>query len=154
MENFFIAAGISIVLVTVCMAMFYEILAHVWVNLPRLDGHPRLQILATILATFVGHTIAVWAFGIVFYVLAQHMGFGALTGEIDHELIDYVYFSSVSYSSLGLGDVYPTGGLQLLVGVEAITGLILIGWSITFTYLVTDKYLTHRLRRLRGNPKE
>jgi hypothetical protein len=34
--------------------------------------------------------------------------------------------------------------LRLLVGIEAILGLILIGWTITFTYIVTERYLAHR----------
>lgn len=147
MEQFAIAGSLSLLLILVCSAMFYEVLAHVWVNLPRLEGRPRLQILLTILATFLAHTVAVWAFGLTYYVLDKHFGFGTLAGNISHEMLEYVYFSSVSYSSLGLGDVYPTEGLQLLVGVEAILGLILIGWSVTFTYLVTEKYLVHRRER-------
>ncbi len=147
MTNFLIASGISLGLILFCVAVFYEIMAHVWLALPRLEGRPRAQILFTVIASFVGHTIAVWAFGMIYYLLANHFGFGTLAGNIDHELIDYVYFSSVAYSSLGMGDIYPTGGLQLLVGVEAILGLILIGWTITFTYIVTDKYLAHRKER-------
>lgn len=56
----------------------------------------------------------------------------------------------VSYSSLGLGDVYPVGGIQLLVGVEVITGLILIGWTITYTFIVTERYLAHKKERHAG----
>lgn len=147
METFLIAAAISLGLIVFCVAVFYEIMAHVWLLLPKIDECPRAQILFTVLASFIGHTVAVWAFGVVYYVLAQYFHFGELHGEIDHEIIDYVYFSAVSYSSLGLGDVYPTGGLQLLVGVEAILGLILIGWTITFTYIVTERYLAHRKER-------
>jgi hypothetical protein len=144
MENFFIASVISLGLIIFCVAVFYEIMAHVWVRLPRLEGRHRTQILFTVLASFLGHTMAVWVFGATYFLLANHFGFGALEGHIDHHILDYVYFSVVSYSSLGLGDVTPTGGLRLLVGVEAITGLILIGWTITFTYIVTEKYLVHR----------
>mgnify|MGYP000870007209 CR=1 FL=1 len=153
MEKFAIASVISVWLIIFCVSVFYEIMAHVWLTLPRLEGRPRAQILFTVLASFVGHTVAVWVFGLVYYVLANHFHFGGLTGAIDHELIDYVYFSSVSYSSLGFGDVYATEGLQLLVGVEAILGLILIGWTITFTYIVTDKYLAHRKEKHHGGPK-
>jgi hypothetical protein len=147
MSAFLIASLISAALIIFCVVVFYEILAHVWLFLPKLEGSPRLQILFTVLAAFVGHTIAIWAFGLTYFALAQYFHFGELMGEIDHELIDYVYFSSVTYTSLGLGDVYPARGLQLIVGVEAITGLILIGWTITFTYLVTEKYLAHRRER-------
>ena len=144
MTNFLIASLISLGLITFCVAVFYEIMAHVWLRLPRLEGRPRTQILFTVIASFAGHTIAVWAFALTYFVLANHLGFGALTGNIEHHILDYVYFSVVSYSSLGLGDVAPTGGLRLLVGVEAILGLILIGWTITFTYIVTERYLAHR----------
>jgi hypothetical protein len=144
MVDFIIASGISLALILACVTIFYEVLAHVWVNLPKLEGRPRAQIIFTILATFFAHTVAVWIFGAAYYLLDKQFGFGTLGGNISHELLEYVYFSAVSYSSLGLGDVYPTEGLQLLVGVEAILGLILIGWSVTFTYLVTEKYLFHR----------
>lgn len=152
--NFLAASAISAGLIVVCVAAFYEIMAHVWLVLPRLEGRPRTQILFTVLASFVGHTIAVWAFALAYYVLVNQLGFGALTGHTDHNLLDYVYFSVVSYSSLGLGDVAPTGGLRLLVGVEAILGLILIGWTITFTYIVTEKYLVHRREKHRKGRKD
>lgn len=144
MAQFLIASLVSLALIISCSALFYEVLAHVWVNLPRLEGRPRTQILLTILASFMAHTVAVWVFGLSYYVLDHTFHFGSLGGNISHELLEYVYFSAVSYSSLGLGDVYPTEGLQMLVGVEAILGLIFIGWSVTFTYLVTEKYLFHR----------
>lgn len=144
MENFFIASAVALGLITFCVAVFYEIMAHVWLVLPRLEGRPRTQILFTVLASFAGHTVAVWMFALTYFVLANHLGFGMLTGNIDHHILDYVYFSVVSYSSLGLGDVAPTGGLRLLVGIEAILGLVLIGWTIAFTYLVTERYLAHR----------
>ncbi|MFZ4540997.1 MAG: ion channel [Rickettsiales bacterium] len=144
MLAFLIATLLCFGLVVTCVVIFYEVLAHVWVNLPRLDGRPRLQILLSILAMFVAHSVAVWIYGATYYVLDKIFDFGSLSGAVTHDFFSYIYFSAVSYSSLGLGDVYPTGGLQLLVGVEAITGLILIGWSVTFTYVVTEKYLFHR----------
>jgi hypothetical protein len=56
----------------------------------------------------------------------------------------------VSYTSLGLGDVYPQGGVRLLTGVEALVGLLMIAWSASFTYLSMEKYWPlHRTRRAR-----
>lgn len=147
MQNFIIAACVSFGLISFCVAVFYEIMAHVWVLLTKLEGHPRTQIFVTVMSSFLAHTIAVWAFGLAYYGLSHWFNFGQLEGKIDHEVLDYIYFSVVSYSSLGLGDVYPVGGLQLLVGVEAITGLILIGWTITYTFIVTERYLAHKRER-------
>ncbi len=146
MESFLIASLISLALIVVSVILFYEILAHVWLWLPKIEGKPALQILLTILAAFVGHTIVIWIFGLTYYALANHAGFGSLGGAV-HGIRDYVYFSGVTYSSLGLGDVYPTGDMRMLIAVEVILGLILIGWTITFTYLFTEKYLVHKRER-------
>ena len=53
--------------------------------------------------------------------------------------LDYLYFSSVTYTSLGLGDVFPVGHLRFLTGVEALNGLVLIAWTGAFTYLAMGK---------------
>ena len=42
------------------------------------------------------------------------------------------------------GNLLMVVGLQMLVGIESILGLILTGWTVTFTYIVTEKYLAHR----------
>jgi hypothetical protein len=33
----------------------------------------------------------------------------------------------------------PTGPLRLLVGVEALNGLLLIGWSASYIYLAMER---------------
>jgi hypothetical protein len=61
-------------------------------------------------------------------------------------------FSAVTYTSLGLGDYYPTRNLWLIAGVEALNGLVLIGWSASFTYLAMETYWPlHRRRRHRDS---
>jgi len=52
--------------------------------------------------------------------------------------MELFYYSAVSYTSLGLGDIWPHGHLRLLTSIEAINGLFLIGWSVTFTYPVLN----------------
>jgi len=144
LSSFLFASLICLVLIVVSVAVFYEILAHLWLLLPRIEGKPRSQILLTILATFVGHTIVVWLFGLAYYALAHYTQFGELGGVEEQHVLNYVYFSGVTYSSLGLGDVYPKGDMRLMIAVEAILGLILIGWSIAITYFATEKYLIHK----------
>jgi hypothetical protein len=43
---------------------------------------------------------------------------------------------------LGYGDVVPHGPLRLLAGVEALTGLLMIGWSASFTYVSMARFWT------------
>ncbi|MBN8544476.1 MAG: two pore domain potassium channel family protein [Alphaproteobacteria bacterium] len=142
--SFLIASLICLALIIAGVVIFYEILAHLWLLLPKFEGKPRSQILLTILATFIGHTAVIWLFGITYYVLASYTQFGMLGGVEEHHLLNYIYFSGVTYSSLGLGDVYPKGDMRLMIAVEAILGLVLIGWTITITYFATEKYLIHK----------
>ena len=57
-----------------------------------------------------------------------------------YHFVDYLYFSTATYTSLGYGDIYPLGGLRLMAGIETITGLMMIAWSASFTYLTMEKF--------------
>ena len=48
---------------------------------------------------------------------------------------DVLYFSLITYTSLGYGDIAPLGPARLLAGIESLIGLGLIAWSASFTYL-------------------
>lgn len=144
--SFLIAGVATIGLLALCVMMFYEILALVWVRLPGLDGRPRTQIFITLGSTLLGHVVAIALFGASSYLLARYTPVGVLQGG-GQGLMDYMYFSALSYSSLGIDNVRAIGDLQLLVAMEAILGLVLIGWTITYTYLVTEKFLMHRMKR-------
>jgi hypothetical protein len=61
-------------------------------------------------------------------------------GNHNGSLMDSVYFSFTTYSSLGFGDVEPIGDIRFLVGLEALTGLVLIAWTASFMYLEMSRY--------------
>ena len=60
---------------------------------------------------------------------------------------DFLYFSVTTYTSLGFGDHLPLSHSRLLAGVQALTGLMLIGWSVSFTYLAMERYWPEHVRR-------
>ncbi len=60
---------------------------------------------------------------------------GHLSGNYDGSLMDSVYFSFTTYTTLGFGDITPFGHLRHLVGIEALTGLVLITWSASFLFI-------------------
>jgi hypothetical protein len=90
-------------------------------------------------------------FGFVYYLL-HYFSLGTLTGAaIEHgkytfDIFGCLYFSAVIYSTLGLGDISPEGALRMITGVEALSGFILIGWTVSFTFLAMQKFweLPHR----------
>lgn len=51
-----------------------------------------------------------------------------------------LYFSAETYTTLGFGDLTPAGPVRLLAGVEALNGLLLIGWSASYTYIAMERF--------------
>lgn len=129
----------SIVMVTLTVMVHYEALRLIsdWL-LPRLRLHPRHAMIYVIFGVFLAHTIEVWLFAACYDVMVSS-GVGRFFGHMSGTYLDYLYFSAVSYTSLGFGDVYPYGGLRLVTGVEALCGLLMIGWSAWFTYLCMER---------------
>ncbi|MHB8622686.1 MAG: ion channel [Sulfuricaulis sp.] len=55
-------------------------------------------------------------------------------------MVTDLHFSAETYTSIGFGDIYPLGTLRMIAGIEAPSGLLLIGWSASFTYLAMLKF--------------
>ena len=88
---------------------------------------------------FIAHAISIFIYSLTYWVLIHYAGFADLSGNIPDHFPTYLYFSATTYSSLGVGDVFPVGSLRFLTGIEAINGLILITWSAAFTYFSVQK---------------
>ncbi|MDD2815882.1 MAG: ion channel [Thiotrichaceae bacterium] len=141
MHEFLIGSAFSMLLVLITILMHYETLRVLSIYLPRMHMiHPRMRLMLVIVGVFTGHTIEIWLFGIAFYLLETHLKMGHFGGLSTEIFMDYVYFSAVCYTSLGLGDMYPTGMLRMLTGAEALVGLLMIAWSGSFTYLAMEKF--------------
>jgi voltage-gated potassium channel Kch len=49
------------------------------------------------------------------------------------------YFSFVTFTTLGYGDIVLQGPERLLTGVEALNGMLLIGWSVALLFQVVRR---------------
>lgn len=134
----FQALALSTILVAACIAIHYEMLRLTSVLLPELKLAVRLKVLLVVFGCFVAHTIEVWLYAAA-YLLLDQFGLGSLKGHTEEHFADFLYFSATSYSTLGIGDVYPTGVFRLISGIESINGLFLIAWSTSFTYFVMNR---------------
>ena len=127
-------------LVTVTGFLHYEVLRGLNASLPRLAVPDRLKILVVIAIAFVRHALEILLYGIAVYLLVAHGGAGELAGASDSLFSTSLYFSAEPYTSLGFGDVTPNGPIRLLAGVEALNGLLLIGWTASFTYISMERF--------------
>ncbi|NCF23906.1 MAG: two pore domain potassium channel family protein [Gammaproteobacteria bacterium] len=58
------------------------------------------------------------------------------------ELPDFetsVYFSFVTFTTLGYGDITLSEGYRLLSGIQALNGILLVGWSTALMFAVVQK---------------
>ena len=59
-----------------------------------------------------------------------------------------VYFSIVTFTTLGYGDItLPQEEWRLLSGVEALNGILLVGWTTAFLFAVVQRSWSHSARR-------
>jgi len=78
------------------------------------------------------HTTSAWAWAGVYYTLGEFTEFSRA-----------LYFSVVTSTTLGYGDITLTGRWQLLASFEAMGGLILFGASTAFLLGVTKSWFSH-----------
>ena len=62
------------------------------------------------------------------------------SGPAGRSLASCLYFSAETYTSLGFGDLTPVGPLRMIAGVEALNGLLLIGWSASYAYIAMERF--------------
>jgi hypothetical protein len=135
-----LAATIAcMVMVLMTVSIHYEGLQLVSQALERFRLRRRRAMLLVIFALFALHILEVWLYAGAFRVLALLADGGQFRGEFDNLWSDFLYFSLTSYTSLGIGDVYPQGAMRLLTGIEALNGLVLITWSASYSYLVMER---------------
>ena len=127
---------VALVLVASSVLIHYEVLSRTAAGLPRLKLAARSRILLVIASVLVAHTASVCVYAVAYYAMHTAEGFGELKGAVDGDVLDYFYFSIVSFTTLGVGDVYPQGAIRIISGLEALNGFVLIGWSASYTYLV------------------
>jgi len=96
----------------------------------------RRAMLKIIFALLGLHLLEIWLYGLAYWGLVRIPGAGSVHGVDGIEtLFDAVYLSATTYSTLGFGDLAPLGAIRMVSGMEALTGLLLITWSASFTYL-------------------
>jgi hypothetical protein len=100
-----------------------------WFQLHRHSLGQAVAITATVLGLFFLHTIEVWLWAVVYVVVGAVQGFA-----------DALYFSTVTFSTLGYGDVMPRPEWRLLTSLEAVNGFILIGWSIAYLIAASTRH--------------
>ncbi len=92
-----------------------------------------LLTIAVVLGLFVLHGLEIWMYAALFKLI------GAVP-----DLREAVYFSSISYGSIGYDDSLMAPQWRLLGAIEGVAGAILLGWSIAFFVSVMTPFSARR----------
>ena len=100
----------------------------------RVRKNALTLLLGASLGLFALHTIEIWLHAAVYLALGA-------TADFEEAL----YFSTVTYTSIGYGDVVLVKTWRILGAIEGATGLMMIGWSTAFlvSLLTQLRLLTH-----------
>ena len=119
-----------------CVALHYGVLLGCAHLLPALSRRKPPRVLLLIFIVVFTHGVEIWLFAIGYAVLCSFEVFGVIHGTAAvNSILDYAYFSGTVYSTTGFGDMVPLGAIRFMVGMEALTGLVMITWSASFTFL-------------------
>lgn len=95
-----------------------------------LRQHHRVGLMIGIVfGLFAVATLEIWLWALSYLVLGT-----ATTLEAA------LYLSTITYSTVGYGDVVPAHSWRLLAALEGVTGFLMIGWSTAFLVTAGTKF--------------
>lgn len=87
-------------------------------------------LIKTVLVVFVLHSIEIMVWAGAYQALLP-------LGELE-SFEQAVYFSFVTFTTLGYGDITLSEGWRLLSGIEALNGILLVGWTTALIFAVVQ----------------
>lgn len=136
------AIFLALVLVILTFALHYRVFTTLATHTPRLKLGAYNQMMVIILVIFVTHLLEIGLYALAYYCAIESLELGVLEGIHADDPMSYLYYSTVVYTSLGLGDIYPAGHIRFITGIETLNGFMLITWSASFTFLAMNRLLT------------
>lgn len=109
-------------------------------RLPTMGIPARSKLVVVVLTAFMAHSSQIALYCGTLYALVRWLDAGNLAGSAGFSLAGSLYFYAETFTSLAFDGLTPTGPVRLLAGVEALNGLLLIGWSASFIYLSMERF--------------
>jgi hypothetical protein len=99
----------------------------------RLNKPPHLftSILSSALVFIMLHILEAFYWALLFIISPAHAGLDSL-----HEAM---YFSMVTFTTLGYGDITLNADWQLLAGIEGMVGIVVFGLTTALLFAVIQK---------------
>jgi hypothetical protein len=133
----------TIATVCVCVLLHYEALSLLSRRLALRRGPHRFRVVLAIFGLLGVHIAEIWIFGIACGLLLLSPLAGEAHG-LEGGVLDFIYLSAMLFTTVGASDAFVTGPVRFLTGTEALTGLVLITWSASFTFIEMQRFWRDR----------
>ena len=125
----------TLVVIALTVTLHYEVLLACSRRLPAIAGRRPRRVLLVIFVALIAHAMEIWLFALGYNFLSHFPLFGGIVGDTDAAtMLEHAYFSGLVYSTVGFGDLVPVGPVRFMAGMEALTGLVMITWTASYTY--------------------
>lgn len=133
--------AIFVAILLVAMTSMFHLTILRWLSggMARLAMTDQTRVFVIVIVMLLAHIVEISLYAGAYLLAEEVFSLGTFGGLAVDRPLDYLYFSIVTYTSLGLGDVFPGGHLRFLTGIETLNGLLLIAWSGSFIYLAMGR---------------
>lgn len=127
---------LALVLIATAVLVHFQALRGLsyWQNRIATTGH--IKILMVIFGLIAAHVVEAMMFALGFWVGVRWLHLGTFVGSAEPSVAQMFHFSIETFTTQGVGGTYIQGPLRLVASLEPLAGLILIGWSVSFTFLI------------------
>jgi hypothetical protein len=142
----------SAVMVILTVTVHYEVMAVTSDRIiPWTQKHvqSRRVMAYAIAGLLLGHIFEIWLFALAMKALLYFPLLGSIQGAFENGWGDFLYLSTVSYTTLGDNSIHLTGPIRALAASESLVGMMMIVWSASFAYLKMEM-IWERRRTRRG----
>ncbi len=92
-----------------------------------------------VISVFAVHIIHIWLWAFLYRALD--------CAPLDN-FSDALYFATVTYTTLGYGDITLENSFRMLSGIEAVNGFLLFGWTTAFIFEVISRLYKHEAKSI------
>ncbi len=126
--------GLAMLSLFLTTAFHYEALAFLDRRVRRRRRSNRLSVPVLLSALVAAHLIEIGFYALIFALASGPLDLGGFDGLGGANALNLYYFAAETYSSLGYGDIAPTGPMRLIASMEPLNGLLLLAWSGAFLF--------------------
>lgn len=134
-----LAIFLAFSMVVCTFAFHYHVLIWLSSSKQQFQLRGQSQVLAIVIVLFLVHIIEIGFYAVIYGLSVSLFNIGLFEGAPVSNAMNYLYYSGVIYTTLGLGDIQPLGHIRFITAIEALNGFLLITWSASFTFLAMSR---------------